>query len=83
MLIISRQFANMLQWQEKVCEPFGISWFSAIGHKMSSDLHLSDKYRQTQCTEACNTQTVMMCHVFIEHIKHSKCWWKKEVNPWI
>lgn len=31
-----------LQWQENLCELFGITWFSAlVGHKMWCDLHLS------------------------------------------
>ena len=37
-----------VQWQEKVGEPFGITWISAyIGHKIWSDLHLSYNNRQT------------------------------------
>lgn len=35
--------------QEKVCEPFWITWISAlICDKMCSDLHLGHNYRQAQ-----------------------------------
>jgi hypothetical protein len=39
-----------IQLQEKVCEPFGITWISAlITHKMWSDLHPNHNNIQTQC----------------------------------
>jgi hypothetical protein len=28
-LLCCSQFGQQIQWQEKVCEPFGITWISA------------------------------------------------------
>ena len=48
--VVVLERAKNVQWQETVCEPFGITWILAlIGHQILSDFHLSHNNRQTQC----------------------------------